>query len=198
MFYSTYTSRSATLAGQSRSSVPYSSLSVTGGTSSKPDSEFDRNNDENIRGQFWTIYEREAGYHVEEFLEKHKGDMDIVLIFSGLFSAVSTTFIVSLQSALSPDETKMTNALLKLLIHTLDNTTFDGRQPDLPQWNGPGETEIWIQCLMYASLSTSLIAALGAVLGKQWLGHFVRCGRGPIDVRGRLRQQKMDGLQTWC
>lgn len=116
---------------------------------------------------------------------------------SGLFSAVSTTFIVSLQSALSPDETKMTNALLKLLIHTLDNTTFDGRQPDLPQWNGPGETEIWIQCLMYASLSTSLIAALGAVLGKQWLGHFVRCGRGPIDVRGRLRQQKMDGLQTW-
>ncbi|KAG1847133.1 hypothetical protein C8R48DRAFT_585275, partial [Suillus tomentosus] len=120
----------------------------------------------------WTIYEREAGYHVEEFLEKHKGDMDIVLIFSGLFSAVSTTFIVSLQSALSPDETKMTNALLKLLIHTLDNTTFDGRQPDLPRWNGPGETEIWIQCLMYASLSTSLIAALGAVLGKQWLGHF--------------------------
>ncbi|KAG1772109.1 hypothetical protein EDD22DRAFT_947651 [Suillus occidentalis] len=48
-----------------------------------------------------------------------------------------------------------------------------------------------------ASLSTSLIAALGAVLGKQWLGHFIHCGRGPIDVRGRLRQQKMDGPQTW-
>jgi hypothetical protein len=91
----------------------------------------------------------------------------------------------------------MTNALIKLLIHTIDNTAFDGQQLDLPQWNGPGATEIWIQCLMYASLSTSLIAALGAVLGKQWLGHFIRCGRGPIDVRGRLRQQKMDGLQTW-
>lgn len=123
--------------------------------------------------------------------------MDIVLIFSGLFSAVSTTFIVSLQSGLSPDESEMTNALLKLLIHTLNNTAFDGQQPDLPQWNGPGATEIWIQCLMYASLSTSLIAALGAVLGKQWLGHFIRGGRGPSDVRGRLRQQKMDGLQTW-
>ncbi|KAG2127427.1 hypothetical protein BD769DRAFT_1733067, partial [Suillus cothurnatus] len=54
-----------------------------------------------------------------------------------------------------------------------------------------------IQCLMYASLSTSLIAALGAVLGKQWLGHFICCGRGPSDVRGHLRQQRMDGLQTW-
>lgn len=170
---------------------------MTGGMSSKPDLEFDRNNDGNIRDQFWTIYEREAGYHVEEFLEKHKSDMDIVLIFSGLFSAVSTAFIVALQSELSPDEAQMTNALLKLLIHTLDNTTFNGQQPDLPQWNGPGATEIWIQCLMYASLSTSLIAALGAVLGKQWLGHFTRCGRGPIDIRGRLRQQKMDGLQTW-
>lgn len=54
---------------------------MIGGTPRKSDSDFDRNNDENIRGQFWTIYEREAGYHVEEFLEKHKGDMDIVLIF---------------------------------------------------------------------------------------------------------------------
>ncbi|KAG2134675.1 hypothetical protein BD769DRAFT_1572017, partial [Suillus cothurnatus] len=194
MFYSTYTSPSATLVGQPRNdSMPYSNSSTAG----KSDSGFDRNNDENIRGQFWMIYEREAGYHVEEFLEKHKSDMDIVLIFSGLFSAVSTTFIVSLQSALSPDETKMTNALVQLLIYTLDNTAFDGQQPTLPQWNGPGPTEIWIQCLMYASLSTSLIAALGAVLGKQWLGHFIRCGRGPIDVRGRLRQQRMDGLQTW-
>lgn len=104
---------------------------------------------------------------------------------------------MSLQSGLSPDQTETTNALIKLLIHTIDNSTFAGQQLDLPQWNGPGATEIWIQCLMYASLSTSLIAALGAVLGKQWLGHFIRCGRGPIDVRGRLRQQKMDGLQTW-
>ncbi|KAG1770292.1 hypothetical protein EV702DRAFT_978176, partial [Suillus placidus] len=141
---------------------------MTGGTSSKCDSKFDRDTDEDIRGQFWTIYEREAGHHVEEFLEKHKSDMDIVLIFSGLFSAVSTTFIVSLQSRLSPDETEMTNALLKLLIHTLNSTAFDGQHLDLPQWNGPGTTEIWIQCLMYASLSTSLVAALGAVLGKQW------------------------------
>jgi Family of unknown function (DUF6535) len=49
----------------------------------------------------------------------------------------------------------------------------------------------------YGVLSTSLIAALGAVLGKQWPGHFIHCGRGPIVVHGRLRQQKMDVLQTW-
>jgi hypothetical protein len=51
---------------------------------------------------------------------------------SSLFSAVSITFIVSLRSALSPDETEMTNALVKLLIYTLDSTAFDGRQPTLP------------------------------------------------------------------
>ncbi|KAG2134687.1 hypothetical protein BD769DRAFT_1638654 [Suillus cothurnatus] len=70
MFYSTYMSPSATLVGQSRNnSIPYSNSSTAGRTSGKSDSGFDRNNDENIRGQ---IHEREAGYHVEEFPEGYR------------------------------------------------------------------------------------------------------------------------------
>jgi hypothetical protein len=118
---------------------------------------------------------------------------------AGLFSAVSTSFIVGMEPSLSPNPSDTTNALLMMLIHAIDNSTFGGQDANLglPPWHGPGSSIIWIQTLMYASLSTSLLAALGAMLGKQWLSHFQRSGRGTVGARGRRRQQKLDGLQTW-
>ncbi|KAH7918957.1 hypothetical protein BV22DRAFT_982258, partial [Leucogyrophana mollusca] len=120
------------------------------------------------KSRFWATYKREAEDYDSEFLEKYKDDMDIVLIFSGLFSAVSTTFITSMQSSLSPDPTATTNALLMQLVRTANATAFPDQNLDPPAWDGPCPTVIWIQSLIYASLSASLLAALGAVLGKQW------------------------------
>ncbi|KIJ46665.1 hypothetical protein M422DRAFT_164863 [Sphaerobolus stellatus SS14] len=37
---------------------------------------------------------------------------------------------------------------------------------------GPERAELWAQGMAYLSLGLSLPAAFGAVLGKQWLGHF--------------------------
>ncbi|KAF9245052.1 hypothetical protein BU15DRAFT_8464, partial [Melanogaster broomeanus] len=120
------------------------------------------------RSQFWATYNREAGEYDAEFLDKYKSDMDIVLIFAGLFSAVSTSFIAGTQSNLSPNPSDTTNALLMMLIHTIDNSTFNGQDLGPPTWHGPGPSVVWTQTLMYASLSASLLAALGAMLGKQW------------------------------
>ena len=55
------------------------------------------------------------------------------------------------------------------------------------------------ETLAYTSLSTSLLAAFGAVLGKQWLGHFktTRFGRGTLQERCQRRQKKLDGLEAW-
>ncbi|KAH7921627.1 hypothetical protein BV22DRAFT_1019005, partial [Leucogyrophana mollusca] len=120
------------------------------------------------RSRFWATYKRHAEDYDSEFLEKYKDDMDIVLIFSGLFSAVSTTFITGMQSSLSPDPADTTNALLRQLIQATNGSAFAGQPLDPPTWNGPGTTVIWTQSLLYASLCASLLAALGAVLGKQW------------------------------
>jgi len=101
-----------------------------------------------------------------------------------------------MQPALSPDPSNTTNALLAILIYTLDNSTFSD-PPAIPQWNGPPYTVVCSQTLGYVSLSFSLFAALGAVVGKQWLSRFNRLGEGTDEVRGRRRQQKLDGLKTW-
>ncbi|KAG1731463.1 uncharacterized protein EDB91DRAFT_1058640, partial [Suillus paluster] len=150
-----------------------------------------------VKSRFWATYTREATDYDEEFLEKYQSDMDIVLIFAGLFSAVNTSFIVNMQSNLVPDPFRTTNALLGMLLQTANASfvpQFD--QPYAP-WPGPSSSVIWIQSLIYASLCASLLAALGAVLGKQWLSNFKRFGRGTTDARGRQRQMKLDGLRTW-
>ncbi|KAG0708345.1 hypothetical protein DFH29DRAFT_767796, partial [Suillus ampliporus] len=123
---------------------------------------------QDTKSRFWATYMHEAAEHDGQILEKYKSDMDIVLIFAGLFSAVTTSFIVNMQQNLAPDPATETNTLLKKLIHTVNNSTFPGDNFDTPPWTGPSITEIWVQSLIYASLSASLLAALGAMLGKQW------------------------------
>ena len=102
-------------------------------------------------------------------------------------------------SSLIPNPSDTTNALLMILINKVDNDTFSAQQASLPVWNGPSSTTVWIQTLAYMSLSSSLLAAFGAVLEKQWLGHFKtsRFGKGALHERCKRRQQKFDGLETW-
>ncbi|KAG2137418.1 uncharacterized protein EDB93DRAFT_1210851, partial [Suillus bovinus] len=121
--------------------------------------------------------------------------MDIVLIFSGLFSAVSTSFIVAMESNLSPDPSDTTNALLK---QTRADRTRQPRSNPASTWSPTAQT-LWVQTVAYASLSMSLLAAFGAVLGKQWLGYYKshRYGRGSEEERSKRRQEKFDGLMTW-
>ena len=86
-----------------------------------------------------------------------------------------------------------------ILVNKIDNTTFPAQEATLPVWTGPSSTTVWIQTLAYTSLSSSLLAAFGAVLAKQWLGHFKtsRFGRGALHERCQRRQQKLDGLEAW-
>jgi Family of unknown function (DUF6535) len=86
-----------------------------------------------------------------------------------------------------------------ILINTINSSTFPAQQALLPAWTGPSSTTIWIQTLAYTSLSSSLLAAFGAVLAKQWLGHFKtsRFGRGALHERCQRRQKKLDALDDW-
>ncbi|KAH7922644.1 hypothetical protein BV22DRAFT_1172953 [Leucogyrophana mollusca] len=92
--------------------------------------------------RFWAMYKRHAEEYDSEFFEKYKDDMDIVLIFAGLFSAVSTSFLTAMQSSLSTDPTGITNALLMQVVHALNSTAFAGQDLEPPTWNGPGSTMI--------------------------------------------------------
>ena len=117
---------------------------------------------------------------------------------AGLFSAVTSAFIVQVQPQLQPDTGEETASLLRVLVHKIDNTAFGGDVPTIPQWLGPPRTIIQVQAVLYASLATSLFSAFLAMLGKQWLNRYASIDmRGSAIERSQNRQRKFDGVVAW-
>jgi hypothetical protein len=114
-----------------------------------------------------------------------------------LFSAVASAFIIDVQSELEPDYEKMNYALLKIIASSALGNIPTGADITLPVWNGPDGTIVHVQTILYSSLSASLLAALVAMLGKQWLNRYASVELGSIIERGRSRKHKMDGIITW-
>ncbi|KAJ6586503.1 hypothetical protein DFH09DRAFT_1308522 [Mycena vulgaris] len=132
---------------------------------------------------FWNSYMKLADEHDMEFQRKYITDLDTSLIFvsileflegvskssscpqAGLFSAVSSAFIIQIQPQLATN---------------------------------PAPSTVVVQSLLYTSLFATLLAALLAVLGKQWIMYYEAAGsRGTIEERGLERQRKLDGLRRW-
>jgi hypothetical protein len=98
---------------------------------------------------------------------------DVIIFYSqaGLFSAVDSAFIIQIQPAFQPSDSGSSQPPLLVLV---------------------------AQSLLYVSLGSTLLAALLAVLGKQWLMYYSAAGeRGTIETRGLERQRKLDGLRKW-
>ncbi|KAJ7487328.1 hypothetical protein B0H11DRAFT_1116377 [Mycena galericulata] len=123
--------------------------------------------DSDKKTAFWNAYKELADEYDTEFKEKYGSDLDTTLIFAGLFSAVSSAFIIQIQ-------------------------------PQIMAPNAPVTKVLVAQSMLYVSLFTTLLAALLAVLGKQWIMFYQAVGgRGTIEDRGLERQRKLDGLRKW-
>ncbi|KAF7345629.1 hypothetical protein MVEN_01582200 [Mycena venus] len=121
---------------------------------------------------FWNTYKVLADEHDKELLQRYSTDLDTSLIFAGLFSAVDSAFIIQIQPEFQPS--------------------------DSSQLSDPPIITLVSQSLLYVSLGSTLLAALLAVLGKQWLMYYSAAGeRGTIETRGLERQRKLDGLRKW-
>jgi len=84
------------------------------------------------------------------------------------------------------------------MLYKMDNTTFGGDIPSLPQWTGAPHAIIQVQVLLYASLAASIFSAFLAVLGKQWLNRYALTDmRGTAVERSQDRQRKLGGVIAW-
>jgi len=118
-------------------------------------------------------------------------------IQAGLFSAVSSAFIIDVQSKLEPDPNHMTAAYMQILIHAVNGSIFPDANASSVTWTGAPSETVTVQCLLYASLATSLFAAFLAMLGKQWVNRYIRNRGGSAADKSRDRQRKLDALEKW-
>ena len=115
-----------------------------------------------------------------------------------MFSAVTSAFIIEVNSQLQPDPNDETASLLRVLLYKIDNTTFGNDIPTLPQWTGPSQTIVQVQAILFSSLAISLLSSFLAMLGKQWLNLYDWTDmRGSAVERCHNRQRKLGGIVAW-
>jgi hypothetical protein len=99
---------------------------------------------------------------------------------------------------MQPNPADTTNDLILELIKIVADPNAVNDIGSLSSSTGFSSPTVWMQTLLYASLSLSLLAAFGAVMGKQWLNSYKAArGRGSLQERGMQRQRKLDGLERW-
>lgn len=97
---------------------------------------------------------------------------------------------------LSPNPIDQTNNLLVLLLMNANNSSLTQNVLNPPFV--PAQGVVRQNCFFFASLFSSLIAAAGAVLTKQWLANYERTGQsGPLKEQSLLRTEKFLGAERW-
>ncbi|KAJ6587180.1 hypothetical protein DFH09DRAFT_1142834 [Mycena vulgaris] len=139
----------------------------------------------------WQIYTDEAQKADAIMTEGWSRSIDILLVFTGLFSAVLTTFIIQSYALMLPNPLDTTNALLAQLV----SQKFDA--PVMSTGSQPAHHIHWVNGLWFSALACSLSTALIAMLTKQWLEAYLPNVSGSPRHRARQRQSRFMYLEAW-
>ncbi|KAK0478066.1 hypothetical protein EDD18DRAFT_876177 [Armillaria luteobubalina] len=152
----------------------------------------------------WRTYEDESRVHDANMVEKSRDNVDVLLVFAGLFSAVVTTLVAQTSQSLQPNYSAMSVSLLYesvLVQRAIANGSSVNTVAPSP-FNPtiafvPATTDVWVNGLWFTSLFLSLTTALVAVLVKQWLHHYIALPSGTPRDRSLTRQFRYAGFQKW-
>ncbi|KAI0297332.1 hypothetical protein BC826DRAFT_907618, partial [Russula brevipes] len=159
------------------------------------------NRSESASNKIWELYGTEADKHDKELTETWKEETGGMLIFTGLFSGVVSTFIIETYKMLLPDNGGTTVALLTQLV---TQSQPNGSTSSIPSTVPPAGTQafkpsgiaIRINILMFLSLFLSLTCALMSTLIQQWAREYLQYSQihAPPRRRGRVRAYLFEGL----
>ncbi|KAI0069180.1 hypothetical protein BV25DRAFT_1788559, partial [Artomyces pyxidatus] len=127
--------------------------------------------------KIWSIYLSESEKYDKVLVENWKGDTDGILIFTGLFSATVSAFIVESYKNLQPDSGDTAVVLLAQISQQLAASTNGTRLPAavVPNPNSfrPSSSTVRVNVLWFMSLILSLTCALSATLIQQWARRYM-------------------------
>ncbi|KAI0826297.1 hypothetical protein BC629DRAFT_1578683 [Irpex lacteus] len=127
----------------------------------------------------------------EQKIQSYKDDIDTILVFAGLFSAVMTAFLVESYHNLSQDPTQVMIFLMQQLAtqthsYTINNGFLNSTAPPLP-----------IPQNSRPLLTLSLVSASFSILVKQWLQEYLAGEYTSPQARVRIRHFRYPGLDDW-
>ncbi|EKM51715.1 uncharacterized protein PHACADRAFT_57377, partial [Phanerochaete carnosa HHB-10118-sp] len=150
---------------------------------------------------------------IEDYVQRHDGgkvkdyadDIDTLLVFAGLFSAVLTAFVVETYTMLQEDTGQTTNQLLITISSQLAEGLPANPMPSPTASDSsstsfvPSTAARWINILFFLSLVFSLAAALFGILAKQWLREYMKWNStlGIPRENVLIRQLRYEAFEDW-
>ncbi|KIJ36349.1 hypothetical protein M422DRAFT_782264 [Sphaerobolus stellatus SS14] len=145
----------------------------------------------------WDKYCEEARLHDKSMTEGWNADMDVLLVFAALFSAILTAFIIEFYKQLQPDTTTvLLNDMSSSLRCLASGVTCHNDVPVSLTFEIPVIFR-WINTLWFTSLMLSLSVSSVAILVKQWVHAYYAGLKGLPNTYARIRQFRFAGIQKW-
>ncbi|KAI0337170.1 hypothetical protein BDW22DRAFT_975356 [Trametopsis cervina] len=152
----------------------------------------------------WAAIAKALEDYDKDEIEGVKNDIDTLLVFIGLFSAVLSAFLAVVVTLLQEDIPGATLTTLRQMSAQNANYTIQG---DFVHSTSPAPTSstpfepsanaIRINDLWAASLVISLATASFGILVKQWLREYMKFVTSFPQGRLRIRNFRRTGLETW-
>ncbi|KAI0744467.1 hypothetical protein C8Q76DRAFT_851493 [Earliella scabrosa] len=167
----------------------------------------DRENDftDEERKEAWDKTAGIVKAYSDELVDKWNNEIDALLVYAGLFSAVLTAFNVQSYSLLAPDPQDRILDTLQQISAQLGsfsvnpsylNSTTPAVSQTMPSSRAP-RSAVWLNTLWFSSLIFSLSAASIGIMVKQWLNEYGTGLSGSSRQTARLRQHRLNSLIKW-
>ncbi|EJD51480.1 hypothetical protein AURDEDRAFT_159211 [Auricularia subglabra TFB-10046 SS5] len=138
--------------------------------------------------RIWRVYDHVAKEDDIRRISTWNRGLDNLALFAGLFSAVTTAFIVEAQKDMKPDYSQLTFLVLNA-------TAF--QQPFIPEPFVVPSSARTINSLWVASLILSLSAALIAIMGKDWIGMYASRPICNLRQWAEMRTYRLHCVDRW-
>ncbi|KAK1219676.1 hypothetical protein PQX77_017627 [Marasmius sp. AFHP31] len=143
----------------------------------------------------WEVIMKEVTALDEGLVGGWKEDIDTLLVFAGLFSAVVTAFTIESYQWLQEAPEDTTVALLKQISQQINGSSISQSGPDEFTVSS---SVVAINALWFLSLILALVDALFALLCKQWLRENRRHTHTPTPSEAlALRWLRNQSLEKW-
>ncbi|KAI0716819.1 hypothetical protein C8Q76DRAFT_673163, partial [Earliella scabrosa] len=157
--------------------------------------------------EVWSDAAEVVSRYYDGLVVRWKEEMDTLLVYAGLFSAVLTAFIIESYPLLQAAPSDTTLAVLRQISAQLNSFSIDPpfanstrtAQPLINDQStfDPPLSAVWLNSLWFASLVFSLASASVALIVKQWLRHATLGLSGTSREVARRRQYHLSGLLKW-
>ncbi|KZO99179.1 hypothetical protein CALVIDRAFT_553525 [Calocera viscosa TUFC12733] len=156
--------------------------------------------DKSDNAEIWRTYVEKADEYDGALIRRWNEGMDVFLLFTGLYSAILSAFLMASWSMMQPDTGQATVDALTAVSSQLAAFRTDSSNLsvvyEMPSFNPP-MAAIVVNALWFSSLSISLFAAIGAMLVKEWLSAYTQnVAIVPVE-RAQQRQFRYAGLNKW-